>query len=96
MISIDPGNVVAYMGLGRNLQIQELYKESLESFSYVVKLAPEYSSGYSFRADSYFGLKMYSEASDDVLKALSIDGDNRAFIACNQLRIPPLISSKRN
>ena len=79
MISIDPGNVVAYMGLGRNLQIQELYKESLESFSYVVKLAPEYSSGYSFRADSYFGLKMYREASDDVLKALSIDGDNRAF-----------------
>ena len=85
MITIDPGNVVAYMGLERNLQIQEQYQPSIEQYNYVVKLAPEYSHAYLSRADSYFFLKKYSEAADDVIKALSIDGNERAFYTMQDL-----------
>lgn len=79
IISIDQGSVMGYMGLGRNLNAQKKYTEAIEQFNYVIKLAPEYSSGFSFRAESYAGLKQYSKSADDIVKALSIDGDNKAF-----------------
>ena len=79
LISLDQGNVVGYMGIGGSANAQQRYDDAIAQFDYVVKLEPEYSSGYSFRAESYFGLKKWDEAIDDVVRALSIDGDDKAF-----------------
>lgn len=79
MISIDEGDVMGYMGIGRNANVQKRWDDAIKQFDYVIKLSPDYSSGYSFRAESYVGKKQYDKAIDDVLKALSIDGDLKAY-----------------
>lgn len=79
MLSLDAHNAMAYMGLGRNNIARGEYQPATERFDYVISLYPEYSSGYSFRAETRMKLKDYSGASSDVAKALSIDGDNKAF-----------------
>lgn len=79
MISIDPGSVMGYMGIGRNANAEKRYTDAIEQFNYVIKLAPDYSSGYSFRAESYVGLKQYDKAIDDIVKALDINGDTNTL-----------------
>ena len=79
IISLKEGDVVGYMGIGRNANAQKRYEDAIKQFDYVNKLEPSYSSAYSFRAESYIGLKKYNEAIDDVIKALSIDQDDKAF-----------------
>jgi len=73
------GNYLAYMGLGRNAMEQNKYDAAIEYFNYVEKLVKDYSSVYSFRGECYFSKKEYIKAIDDVIKALSIDGDDKAF-----------------
>lgn len=85
IISLDPGSVIGYMGLGRNANEQEKYEEAISQYNYVVKLFSDYSSGYSFRAESYIALEKYSEAIDDVIKALEIDYDEKAFYLMQNL-----------
>ncbi len=85
MIRLEEGDVVGYMGIGRNAIAQKRYEDAVKQFDYVVKLSPSYSSGYSFRAESYIGMEKYGEALDDVITALSIDGDNKAFYQIQQL-----------
>lgn len=79
MISLKEGDVMGYMGLGRNANAQKKYEDAIKQFDYVNKLEPSYSSAYSFRAESYIGLKKYDEAIDDIISALGIDQDNKAF-----------------
>lgn len=79
LIELDRGSVMGYMGIGRSANAQKKYEKAIEQFNYVVKLAPEYPSGYSFRAESYAGLKQYAKAADDIVKALDINGDDKAF-----------------
>lgn len=79
MISLKEGDVMGYMGLGRNANAQKRYEDAIKQFDYVNKLEPSYSSAYSFRAESYIGLKKYNEAIDDVITALGIDQDDKAF-----------------
>ena len=79
IIEIDKGNVMGYMGLGRNAKARKEYQTAIDKFSYVIKLSPTYSSGYSFRAATYVELKRYNEAIDDIITALDIDDDNKAF-----------------
>lgn len=85
MISLKEGDVMGYMGIGRNANAQKKYEDAIKQFDYVIKLAPTYSSGYSFRADSYIGLKKYREAIDDVITALGIDNNSKAFYELQQL-----------
>ena len=85
IISIDPGSVMGYMGIGRNANAEKRYDDAIEQFNYVTRLASDYSSGYSFRAESYTGLKQYDKAIDDIIKALDIDGDNKAFHLMQQV-----------
>lgn len=85
IISLNEGDVMGYMGIGRNANAQKQWDEAISQFDYVIKLASEYSSGYSFRAESYIGKKQYDKAVDDVITALSIDGDNKAFYLMQQL-----------
>ena len=85
MIALDEGDVMGYMGIGRNANELKQWDEAIRQFDYVVKLAPNYSSGYSFRAEGYFGKKEYVKSIDDVITALSIDGDDKAFYILHQL-----------
>lgn len=85
MISLKEGDVMRYMGIGRNANAQKRYEDAIKQFDYVVKLEPNYSSAYSFRAESYIGLKKYNEAIDDVISALGIDRDRKAFYELQEL-----------
>lgn len=85
IISIDPGSVMGYMGIGRNANAEKRYEEAIEQFDYVTRLMPDYSSGYSFRAESYAKLKQYDKAIDDIIKGLEIDGDSKAFYWMQQV-----------
>lgn len=79
IISLDPGSVMGYMGIGRNANAEKRYDDAIKQFDYVTKLASDYASGYSFRAESYVCLKKYDEAIDDIIRALDIDYDSKAF-----------------
>lgn len=85
MISLKEGDVMGYMGIGRNANAQKRYGDAIKQFDYVVKLDQNYSSAYSFRAESYIGLKKYNEAIDDVIPALGIDKDRKAFYELQEL-----------
>ena len=85
MISLKAGDVMGYMGIGRNANAQKQYGDAIRQFDYVVKLDQNYSSAYSFRAESYIGLKKYNEAIDDVITALGIDKDRKAFYELQEL-----------
>lgn len=84
MISLKEGDVMGYMGIGRNANAQKRYEDAIKQFDYVVKLEPNYSSAYSFRAESYIGLKKYNEAIDDVI-SVGIDRDRKAFYELQEL-----------
>ena len=79
VISIDTGNVLGYMGIGLIANVEKRYEDAIELFDYVTGLAPEYSSGYSFRAESYIGLRRYEEAVEDIARALAVGYDDKAF-----------------
>lgn len=79
MQKIDPTSEMAYMGLGRNYYAQQNYDKAIEQYDYVSRLYPDYSSAFSFRAEAYAALKKYKEMADDIITALDIDGDTKAF-----------------
>lgn len=78
MIELDPGDTMGYMGLARNHIAQKNWAEAISLLDYVVKLSPDYSSGYSFRAEAYLGKDKPNKAIDDIITALSINGDRKA------------------
>lgn len=78
IIALNPGSFMGYMGLGRNLKEQGEYAKAIELFSYVIKIHPNYSSAYSFRAEAYLKMNKYNEATDDIISALSLDKDTKA------------------
>lgn len=79
LIELDRGGVMGYMGIGRNAMAEERYDDAIKQFDYVLKMHTDYSSGYSFRAEAYMKQGEYSKAAEDIVKALDIDGDNKAF-----------------
>ena len=88
MIELKPGETMGYMGLGRNANAQKRWDDAIKQFDYVTKLASDYSSGYSFRAESYIGKEKWAEATDDIVKALSLDWDIKALYLANTLKEP--------
>lgn len=85
LIELDKGGVMGYMGIGRNAVAQGRYDDAIKQFDYVVKMHTDYSSGYSFRAEAYMKKGEYSKAADDIVKALDIDGDNKAFYLMQEM-----------
>lgn len=80
IIDIDPSNVMGYMGIGRNEMERKNYSKAIEQFDYVIKLhQTNYSSAYSFRAECYMATERFSEAADDIVTALAIDYDSKAW-----------------
>ena len=75
----------ALMGLGRNKLRQGNANEALEIFNRVIQLHSDYASAYSWRAETYLELKRYNEAADDLITALKIDNDNKAFYLMRNL-----------
>lgn len=81
LIELEPSSAMGYMGLGRNAKIQDRYDEAFKLFDYVIKLyGQQYSSAYSFRADCYISQGKYSEAADDIVTSLQIDGNDGAYM----------------
>lgn len=85
LISINQGNVLGYMGLGRNFIAQKKWNDAIELFSFVAKLHPQYSSAYSFRAEAYLGAENWDHATDDLLTSLKIDNNDKAFFLMQDL-----------
>ena len=79
MQKLDANSPLPYMGLGRNEVARKNYQSALDLYDNVVALYSEYASGYSFRAEVYLGLGKYMEAAGDIVKALELDYDNKAF-----------------
>ncbi len=90
MVELNPGDVMGYMGLGRNANAQERWEEAIRLFDHVTKLASEYSSGFAFRAESYLGLKKWNEATNDLATALSLGWDRKALYLVTVLKEPAL------
>ena len=88
MIELNPGDVMGYMGLGRNANEQRNWTEAIKQFDYVTKLSSDYSSGYSFRAESYKGLEKWNEATDDIVSALALEWDRKAMYLATTLKEP--------
>lgn len=88
MIELNPGDVMGYMGLGRNANEQRNWTEAIKQFNYVTKLSSDYSSGYSFRAESYIGLEKWNEATDDIVSALALEWDRKAMYLATTLKEP--------
>ena len=76
---LDEGSVLGYMGIGRNAMVQERYDDALKQFDYVVKIASDYSFGYSYRAETYIQKGEYNKAADDIVKALELNPDDEAY-----------------
>ena len=88
MIELNPGDVMGYMGLGRNANEQRNWTEAIKQFDYVTKLSSDYSSGYSFGAESYIGLEKWNEATDDIVSALALEWDRKAMYLATTLKEP--------
>ncbi len=88
MIELKPGDTMGYMGLGRNANAQKRWDDAIKQFDYVTKLASDYPSGYSFRAESYIGKEKWVEATDDIVKALTLDWDRKALYMASELKGP--------
>lgn len=87
MIKMDENDAVSmgYMGIGRNLKEQNQEDDAIAVFTKVISLYPDYSSGYSFRAECLLRQKKYPEAVNDIIKALEIDDDQKAYYLMTSL-----------
>lgn len=92
-ISIAPASPYGYMGIGRNEKTQGHYEEAVKWFDKALSLrANDYSLGYSFRAESYIKLGRFDEAASDIVSALAIDGDSKAYYHMQELADSSYIS----
>ncbi len=85
MLSLNPGNYRAIMGLGRNAKVQKKYTEAVAYFDKVVQLYPDYAAGYSFRADALTQQGKFQDALNDVIEAMKINDDFKAFYLIQEL-----------
>ncbi|MBO7580709.1 MAG: tetratricopeptide repeat protein [Bacteroidaceae bacterium] len=85
---IEPTNPLGYVGKGRNAIAQENYKDAVELLTYCLKLDSSYSQGYAFRAEAFMKQGMMNECIDDIIKALNIDGNEKAFVLMLEIEEP--------
>lgn len=75
---LEPGEPVGYVGLARTSIAKKDYSAAISSLDHAVRLDSENARSYAFRAEAYLGQKKWNEAVDDIIKALSINGDAKA------------------
>lgn len=88
MTEIDPGELVGYMGLGRNALEQGRLDDAIAQFNYVIKMDDSYSSGYAFRADAEMKKEMWHEATNDFIAAMKYDWDRKSMYHMNEMKEP--------
>ena len=76
---LEPGNTLGYMGKGRNALENRDFDTAINLFSYCVNLDPSFSQAYAFRADANIHKGNVNDGIDDIITALSIDKNNKAF-----------------
>lgn len=85
IMELEPGDVIGYMGVGRNALRNDRTQEAIDLFSKAIKFDPGYSAGYAFRAEGYSKLGKWHEAADDIVKALNIDHNDKAFYLMKEI-----------
>jgi len=88
MIEIKPGDVMGYMGLGRNALRQHRPDDAISQFNYALRLDENYSSGYSFRAEAELEKEMWNEATSDLLTAMKNEWNQKAVLHMSELKEP--------
>lgn len=96
IIKLEEGSVFGYMGKARNANKQGRYEDALPLLNHVISMAKEYSQAYSFRAETYLGLKKYDEAANDIVTSLRLFDDNAAalFKDINDKELIPYLETK--
>lgn len=73
-------NLGTCMGLGRNAKMRGEYDKAIPYFTKVIDFYKnDYSSAYSFRGECYMLQGKFSAAANDIVTALSIDKDPKAY-----------------
>lgn len=75
---LEPGEPVGYIGLARTSIAKKDYPAAISSLDHAVRLDSENARSYAFRAEAYLGQQKWNEAVDDIIKALSLNGDAKA------------------
>ena len=88
MTELNPGDVMGYMGLGRNALRQHHLDDAIFQFNHVIKLEDRYSSGYSFRAEAELEKEMWNEATNDLIAAMQCEWDKKAVYHMTGLKEP--------
>ena len=97
---LEPGNPLGWLCLGRNADARKDYDKAIEHYNYAVKLDNSNAQSYSLRAYTYINQKRWSEATDDVVSAFSIDitdggaldcvntlADSASVVLCSKMKI---------
>lgn len=85
MIAARPGNTLGYKGKGRNADARGDYQKAVDLFTYGLTLDPNDGAGYSNRGEAYIHQKKWSEAADDIIKAIGHDNDY-AFVLVDSFK----------
>lgn len=85
MMGIDRNSAIVWTYAGRNADNRKQYDEAINDYSYAIKLDPDYSSGYTFRAATYINTGRYKEAGKDAIKAMAINQDMKAYFQFYEL-----------
>lgn len=86
----DPTSSYGYIGKGRNALYEGRYKDAKDLFTYGIKLEPSISQSYAFRAEAYMKQGMMNECVDDIIKALDIDGNDKAYVLMQMIEEPAI------
>lgn len=85
-IELEPARPLGFMGIGRNAKEQGKYENAIRQFDKAIQLGGDsYSNGYSFRAECYIAIGRFDEAASDIVTALAIDHDDKAYYHMQQL-----------
>lgn len=85
---LESDSPLGFLGLGRNALYKENYSDAVNYFTQAIKLDPEYSQSYAFRADASMNIGNISEAIDDIIKALEIDCNEKASVLLLHIEEP--------
>ncbi len=81
---LESGNAYGYLGEGVCLRNMNKLDEAIEKIDYAIKLSPNYSSAFAQRAICRLKKGQSNNAADDIVKALSIDMDDTAYMLLHE------------
>ena len=96
--TLQPGSTMGYMGKGRNASEQGKYDEAISLFTYCIRLDPSFSQAYAFRAEAYLKQNKVDEGIDDIIAALNIDVNEKAYnlmLAVDEAHVNTLIAKMK-